>query len=193
MTFIDKLSEGVARALIWVLFTVALLSWMEVTLRYVFRSPTVWAPEIIAVCSASVFLFAGSIAMSRNLHIRITILHDILPGAGQRVVAALSLLAALVFIGGLGYGAWNQFVNSVWRFSGDTWTPEMTGRAWNVPLPPLTRALLVLAAALLIAQALVTYGRQILGMTARTAAPSDRDAPADDARNTETRDTEVKL
>ena len=175
MTVIDKLSEGVARALIWVLFAVALLSWLEVTLRYVFRAPTVWAPEIIAVFSASVFLFAGSIAMSRNLHIRITILHDVLPGPGQRAVAVLSLAAALVFIGGLGYGAWNQFVNSAWRFSGDTWTPEMTGRAWNVPLPPVTRGLLVLACALLIAQALVTYGRQILGMAARPAVASGRD------------------
>lgn len=170
MTLIDKLSEGIARALIWVLFAVALLSWMEVTLRYVFRAPTVWAPEIIQAFSAAIFLFAGSVAMSRNLHIRITILYDYLPKAGQRVVAGLSLLAALVFVGGLAYGGWNQFSASVWRFAGDRWMPEMTGRAWNVPLPPITRGLLVLACALLIAQAIVTYGRQMLGRAPRPAA-----------------------
>jgi TRAP-type C4-dicarboxylate transport system permease small subunit len=177
MTLIDKLSESVARALIWVLFAVALLSWMEVLLRYVFRAPTVWAPEIIQAFSACVFLFAGSLAMSRNLHIRITILYDRFSRPGQRVVAAFSLLAALVFIGGLAYGAWNQFSASVWRFSGDRWTPEMTGRAWNVPLPPITRGLMVLACLLLLAQALVTYGRQILGLPDRPAVPS-RDTTA---------------
>jgi len=177
MTPVDKLSEAIARALIWVLFTVALLSWMEVLSRYILRAPTVWAPEIIQALSAAVFLFAGSLAMSRNLHIRITIVYDILPPWGRRAVAALCLLAALIFVGGLGYGAWNQFVASVWRFAGDRWMPEMTGRAWNVPLPPVTRALLVLACALLVAQALVTYGRQILGLPDRPAEAS-RDIPA---------------
>lgn len=177
MTIIDKLSEGIARALIWALFAVALLSWMEVLLRYVFRAPTVWAPEIIQALSACVFLFAGSLAMSRNLHIRITILHDRFRPPIRRVIAALSLAAALVFVGGLAYGAWNQFSASVWRFSGDRWIPEMTGRAWNVPLPPVTRGLMVLACVLLLAQALVTYGRQILGLPDRTAAPT-RDATA---------------
>lgn len=177
MTPVDKLSEAIARALIWVLFAVALLSWMEVFLRYVLRAPTVWAPEIIQAFSAAVFLFAGSLAMTRNMHIRITILYDWVPPVGKRAVAALSLLAALIFVGGLGYGAWNQFVASVWRFSGDTWTPEMTGRAWNVPLPPFTRGLLVLACVLLVAQALVTYGRQILGLPDRPAEAA-RDVPA---------------
>lgn len=176
MTIIDKLSEGIARLLLWVLFAVALLSWMEVALRYGFRAPTVWAPEIIRAFSAVIFLFAGSLATSRNLHIRITILHDRFPAAGQRAVAALSLVAAVIFVGGILYGGWNQFVNSVWRFSGDRWTPEMTGRAWNVPLPPVTRGLLVLACILLLAQVIVTYGKQVLGLPPRPPAPGREEA-----------------
>ncbi|MFN3642596.1 MAG: TRAP transporter small permease subunit [Gemmobacter sp.] len=174
MTFVDRLSEAIGRALAWVLLAVALLSWMEVLLRYVFRAPTVWAPEIIQAMTATVFLFAGSVAMSRNMHIRITPLHDALPRGMQRVIAALCLACALVFLGGLTWGAWNQFAGSVWRFAGDRWMPEMTGRAWNVPLPPLTRGLLVLGCVLLMAQACVTYGRQILGLAARPAAEADR-------------------
>ena len=170
MTFIDRLSEGIGRLLAWVLLAVALLSWMEVLLRYVFRAPTVWAPELIQAMTATVFLFAGSVAMSRSMHIRITPLHDLLPRGGQRAVAALCLTCALVFVGGLAWGAWNQFVGSVWRFSGDSWTPELTGRAWNVPLPPVTRALLFLGCVLLTIQACVTYGRQIFGLPPRNEA-----------------------
>jgi C4-dicarboxylate transporter, DctQ subunit len=170
MFFIDRTSEAIGRALAWLLLAVALLSWLEVLLRYVFRAPTVWAPEIIQALTATVFVFAGSVAMSRGMHIRISLLHDILPARAQRVVAAICLACALIFLGGLAYGAWNQFAGSVWRFAGDRWTPEMTGRAWNVPLPPLTRGLLFLACLLLIAQVIVTYGRQILGLAAQSAA-----------------------
>jgi TRAP-type C4-dicarboxylate transport system permease small subunit len=170
MILVDRLSEAIGRALAWVLLAVALLSWMEVFLRYLLRAPTVWAPEIIQAMTATVFLFAGSVAMSRDMHIRITPLHDALPRGAQRAVAALCLAAALLFLGGLLWGAWNQFVGSVWRFSGDRWTPEMTGRAWNVPLPPVTRGLMVLACVLLMVQATVTYGRHILGLPPRRAA-----------------------
>lgn len=172
MTLMDKLSEAIARALIWVIFAIALLAWMEVFLRYVMRAPTVWAPELITAFSAVVFLYGGLLATTRNLHIRITIFHDRMPRAAQRVVAGLTLLAALIFVCGLGYGAWNQFVGSVWRFSGDRWIPERTGRAWNVPLPPVTRGLLVLACVLLTLQILVTYGRQMLGLPPRPPAES---------------------
>lgn len=182
MTPVDKLSEAIARALIWVLFAVALLAWMEVFLRYVLRAPTVWAPELITAFSAVVFLYGGLLATSRNLHIRITIFHDLLPMALQRAVSGLTLLTGLIFIGGLGYGAWNQFVRSVWRFSGDRWVPEMTGRAWNVPLPPVTRGLLLLACVLLAVQIIVTYGRQLLGHPPRpidsTPEPSAPPVPS---------------
>lgn len=176
MTPIDRLSEGIGRLLAWILLAVALLSWMEVLLRYVFRAPTVWAPEIIQAMTATVFLFAGSVAMSRNMHIRITPLADLLPRPFQRVIAVLYLACALVFLGGLAWGAWNQFTGSVWRFSGDTWTPELTGRAWNVPLPPITRGLLLLGCLLLMLQACMTYGRQIVGLPARDTA--NRSDPA---------------
>jgi TRAP-type C4-dicarboxylate transport system permease small subunit len=161
--WIDRTSEGIGRALAILIAAVAVLSWMEVILRYFFRAPTVWAPEIIQALTATTFLFAGSVAMSRNAHIRITFLNDRFPPALRRAVVALSLACALVFVGGLAWGAWNQFVGSVWRFAGDRWMPESTGRAWNVPLPPVTRGLLVLACLLFMAQAAVTYGRQILG------------------------------
>lgn len=176
MILVDRLSEAIGRALAWVLLAVALLSWMEVFLRYLLRAPTVWAPEIIQAMTATVFLFAGSVAMSRDMHIRITPLHDALPRGAQRAVAALCLAAALLFLGGLLWGAWNQFVGSVWRFSGDRWTPEMTGRAWNVPLPPVVRGFFVLGIALVALQLLARSVRSLAGWPAPQADDLDHDA-----------------
>ncbi len=162
-TAIDRLSEAIGQLLQLLLVAVAMLSWMEVVLRYFFRAPTVWAPELIQVFTAVAFLFAGSLAMSRNAHIRIGFFYDALPTPGRRAVALVCLVCAIIFAGGLAWGAWDQFVGSVWRFAGDRWMPEVTGRGWNVPLPPVTRALLLLSCILFLAQSLVTFGRQALG------------------------------
>lgn len=162
---IDRLSEAIGRSLAYLLIVVALLSWMEVLLRYFFRAPTVWAPELIQTFTALVFLFAGSLAMSRNQHIRIGFLYDKFHPGARRAVSALCLFCAVAFVGGLAWGAWEQFHGSVWRFMGDRWLPEVTGRGWNVPLPPVTRGLLVVACILFLLQSAVTYGRHLFGRT----------------------------
>lgn len=158
-TIVDRTSEGVGKILTIVILATAALTWLEVFLRYVVGAPTVWAPELIQAFSATVFLFAGSVAMSRDAHIRIGFVYENLSGTGLRIVALVCLVCAIIFVGGLTYGAYKQFVDSVWRFSGDTWMPETTGRAWNVPLPPFTRLMMLLACILFLLQSCVTFGR----------------------------------
>lgn len=159
LTIVDKTSEAIGGLLIYLIFAIAALTWMEVLLRYVLGAPTVWAPELIQAFSATVFLFAGSVGMSRDSHIRIGFVYENLSGTGRRVVALICLICAILFVGGLTFGAYHQFVDSVWRFAGGTWMPETTGRAWNVPLPPFTRLMMLLACVLFLLQSCVTFGR----------------------------------
>jgi TRAP-type C4-dicarboxylate transport system permease small subunit len=71
----------------------------QVVLRYVFRSPLVWAEE------ASVFLmiwisFVGSgLAIRDGAHIAMNLLYERLPPLWSRVVLAASCLAILAFLG----------------------------------------------------------------------------------------------
>jgi len=170
LSVVDKTSEAVGSLLTLLIFAIAALTWMEVFLRYAWGAPTVWAPEIIQMLSATVFLFAGSVAMSRDAHIRIGFIYENLGGNGLRIVAVICLICAVIFVGGLTYGAYNQFVDSVNRFAGDVWMPETTGRAWNVPLPPFTRFLMLLACILFLIQSFVTFGRGIFGKSDGGAA-----------------------
>lgn len=157
--FIDRLSDRVAALGSWFFLVATVLMWAEVAARYVFASPTVWGQEIVTALVASAFMLGGAVCMRGGQHIRIGFLVD---GAGPgltRLAALLSIAAAMIFLGGLLWGAANQAIESIWSFDETRWTPETTGRAWDVPLPPVMRSVLVLAAALFIAQALVWYLR----------------------------------
>ena len=158
---IDRLSERISALGCWLFLGATMLMWAEVTARYLFAAPTIWGQEIVTALVASAFMLGGAVCMRRGEHIRIGFLVD---GAGPgltRLAALLSIAAALIFLGGLLWGAANQAVESIWSFDETRWTPETTGRAWDVPLPPVMRSVLVFAAALFIAQALVWYLRQL--------------------------------
>jgi hypothetical protein len=51
----------------------------------------------------------------------------------------------------------------VWSFDEERWMPETTGRAWDVPVPPVIRGVMVVAVALFLCQALLGYARRLSG------------------------------
>lgn len=140
---IERLTAFIARAAAWLFLAAAVCAVFEVVLRYGFRAPTVWAGEVtIALCACGYFL-AGAEAMRRRAHIRIGIFYDNAPQGRRFAIDVLTVVVGLVFLAGLGWGAWQQFVESAWKFDGAAWQPETTGRAWDVPLPPAIRLVFV--------------------------------------------------
>jgi TRAP-type C4-dicarboxylate transport system permease small subunit len=165
-SFIDRLSERVGIVASWFYAGAAALIWLEVALRYLLAKPTSWTQEIVIALCASAFVLGGAYCMRRGQHIRIGFVVDGRGAAAHRLSAALSLIAGAIFLAGLLWGAWGQLVESVWTFDETRWMPETTGRAWDVPLPPVIRAVLVAAVALFLAQALLVYLRTLRGRDA---------------------------
>jgi TRAP-type C4-dicarboxylate transport system permease small subunit len=159
---IDRASEGAGHALMWLYGVAACVTLYEVSSRFLFRSPTVWAIEVVTAICAVCFLFGGAYCQRFDRHIRIGYLVDRTPG-GRRFSSALSLVCAIGFLAAMIYGGWLQFVDSIWNPHIKQWKFETTGRAWNVPLPPFIKGLLLLACVLMLAQALVAYRRKLAG------------------------------
>lgn len=160
---IDRLSERIGTWTAYAYFGAAALIWAEVLLRYFLRAPTSWTQEIVIALCASGFLLGGATVMRRFQHIRIGFVVDGRGPALQRLSLVLSLVAGVIFLLGLGWGALWQFVESVSVVDEGRWMPETTGRAWDVPLPPFIRLVLVLATALFLSQAVVTLLRRLRG------------------------------
>jgi TRAP-type C4-dicarboxylate transport system permease small subunit len=162
-SLVDRISERVGTWTGYAYLGAAVLIWGEVIVRYFLRAPTSWTQEIVIALCASAFLLGGATVMRRFQHIRIGFVVDGRGPGLQKLSLVLSAIAAAIFLAGLFWGAFWQFHESVWAFDEERWMPETTGRAWDVPLPPVIRFVMVVAVALFLCQALLTYARRLAG------------------------------
>ena len=147
----ERLALAIGRAAAWAFVAAAVVTVYEVGSRYLFGRPTTWAHETTTALCAAGFALGGAYAFARNEHIRITVLLDRVSPRVRTVLEALALIVGAVYLAGLGYAAWNQAVESVWRFQGGAWAPELTPGPPNWPLPALVRSALLAGTVLFLA------------------------------------------
>jgi C4-dicarboxylate transporter, DctQ subunit len=145
-TVVDRVSRTVGNTLSWLFLVSVLLTCYEVLMGSAFRAPTIWVHDATTMMSATCFLLGGAYALQGGHHIRITFVHDLLPPRGRRLCDLVGLLLALVYLLAISWFAGMQAFNSI-RIV------EMSGRAWNFPMPMVIRTALFLGAALLALQA----------------------------------------
>ncbi len=151
---VDRLTRAIGDRLAWLFLISAALTCYEVLMDWVFRAPTIWVHDTTLMMSATCFLFGGAYALERREHIRITFLYDALPRALQRVCDLIGLMVGLVYLLALGWFAGGQAIDSIGRV-------EMSGRAWDFPMPMVIRTAFWLGALLLILQTVVLLVRLI--------------------------------
>jgi TRAP-type mannitol/chloroaromatic compound transport system permease small subunit len=155
-TPVDRLSSAVGSALAWLFLVSVVLTCYEVVMASGFRAPTIWVHDSTTMLSATCFLFGGAYALQQGDHIRITFVHDLLPPRARFWCDLLGLVLALVYLCGLGWFAGMQAINSI-RIV------EMSGRAWNFPMPMVIRTALFLGTALLALQTLAEFYKLLRG------------------------------
>ena len=145
-TVVDRVSRTVGDKLGWLFLVSVVLTCYEVLMGWVFRAPTIWVHDATIMMSATCFLLGGAYALQGGHHIRITFVYDLLPPPAQRLCDLIGLLLTLVYLLALAWFSGMQAFNSI-RIV------EMSGRAWNFPMPMVIRTALFLGAALLALQA----------------------------------------
>jgi TRAP-type C4-dicarboxylate transport system permease small subunit len=129
------------------------ISVYEVVLRYGFGAPTIWVHELTVLLSACCFVVSGLYALARGEHIRITVLSDCLPPRVRQAVDLLTLLLALLFLLAIVWGGWPEAWRALWNW-------QSTRTAFDSPTPAILKPLLVVVAALMVAQLLAHRGVQ---------------------------------
>jgi TRAP-type mannitol/chloroaromatic compound transport system permease small subunit len=145
-TIVDRTSRTVGDTLSWLFLISVFLTCYEVLMGSVFRAPTIWVHDATTMMSATCFLLGGAYAMQRGDHIRITSVYDLLPAPARRLCDLAGLVLGLFYLFGLGWFAGMQAFNSI-RIV------EMSGRAWNVPMPMVIRTAFFVGTALFALQA----------------------------------------
>jgi len=145
-TIVDRTSRTVGETLSWLFLISVLFTCYEVFMGWAFRAPTIWVHDATTMMSATCFLLGGAYAMQQGQHIRITFVYDALPARGQRLCDLAGLVLGLIYLLGLGWFSGMQAFNSI-RIV------ELSGRAWNVPMPMVIRTAFFLGTALFALQA----------------------------------------
>lgn len=137
---IDRISSKMGDGLSILIIVIMLFMTIEVILRYVFNSPTIWVWPLSRQLFGVYILFAGIYAISKDAHIKIEIFYNLFPRKIKQFAALLGLLSFICFIGVLIWQGALMGLNSL--SSGET-----ANGAFRIPLYPL-KLLIPLAAIL---------------------------------------------
>ncbi|RYH12307.1 TRAP transporter small permease subunit [Tropicimonas sp. IMCC6043] len=127
---------------------------LEVFLRYVLNSPTIWAHETTTFLCGISFLYGGLYCASRNTHIRVVLIYDMLPRKARRLVNIFISFASFIAAGFFTYAAWIMSEKAFFTPVGD-FRMERSGSAWNPPTPALVKGFLLVVMILMTVQFLI--------------------------------------
>lgn len=151
---VDRATRRIGDTLCWLFLISAILTCYEILMDAAFGAPTIWVHDTTVMMSATCFLFGGAYALQRRDHIRITFVYDLLPKRVRRGLDLIGHVLTLVYLLALGWFAGGQAIESIMIV-------EMSGRAWNVPMPMVIRTAFFLGTVLLVLQAVAQLIRLI--------------------------------
>lgn len=126
---------------------IVIVMFYEVVSRYVFSRPTLWANELSLWIASILFLMAAQYAMQQRSHIRIYIIHDIMPRWMQKTSDIISLILIIGFTYALVWGNYSDALRRMLRM-------ETFGTAWDPPLPGVVKPAILILSVLIMIQAI---------------------------------------
>jgi len=125
---IDILNEATGKIFSWTVVVLNLLVVLEVVLRYVFNSPTIWNFEITKQVFALHFMITAGYGLLHNEHVSIDLVYIKLNKTAQNILDIITyLIFFFPFVGII-------FFHGI-RFAGNSWAElEKTTSVFGSPL-----------------------------------------------------------
>lgn len=154
-TIVDKIVSLVGAVAKWLCLLLVLLQFTVVVARYLFETGSVMAQEAILFTFGTMFMLALADALKNGRHVRVDmIFHGLDPSAQRKIDAIGTVVFLLPLCGFMLYLSWPYVANS--------WSAlEGSREAGGLPGVFLLKSVILIALALLIAQALVILIRCI--------------------------------
>lgn len=108
----EAISEYSGRWVSWIVYVGIIMLSLEVVLRYVFNSPTVWAHGYTQRLYGSYFVLIGAYTFIHKGHVRVDLLYERLSQKGKAVLDILNCAFLLVWSGVLIPVSWMFFLKS---------------------------------------------------------------------------------
>ena len=162
---IDDFNDFVGRKISYLALFLFVLLLMEVTRRYLFNSPTVWANELVQMIFGAYIVLSGGHILRWGGHVNVDIIYSKLPPRARALADVLTSSMLFLFCGTLLYYggslAWESLTG---------W--EHSESAWNPPLYPV-KIMIPIAALLILLQGLTKLIRDITVLVGRDGVETD--------------------
>lgn len=144
---ITKLNEWVGRIIAFLVVPIFVFILIEVFLRYLFNSPTVWTNEFTQMLFGAYTVLSGGYILAHRGHVNVDIFLATRSIRTQAVINVFTSFLMFVFVMAFGWFGYEMAKESM-----ETW--ETSFSAWNPPIWPVKLAIPV-GAALLFLQGVV--------------------------------------
>jgi C4-dicarboxylate transporter DctQ subunit len=114
-----------------IILPLGVMAW-EVSMRYGFGAPTIWAHQTATALIAAIFMFGGMLAGQYDEHVGLSAHEALIPASWQPWRRLLVDLVVLGFLAALAYALILQAHRSVLMW-------ETAGLAWRVPIPMIIK------------------------------------------------------
>ncbi|PIE46020.1 MAG: C4-dicarboxylate ABC transporter permease, partial [Gammaproteobacteria bacterium] len=74
-TPLDKVIEWIGEKLSVVFLLIVAITFYEVSMRYIFNSPTIWVHELAMFLGGSLFVVGGAYALANDKHVRVVLIY----------------------------------------------------------------------------------------------------------------------
>lgn len=153
---IDAINEKVGRVFCFSLIILMLIQVMEVILRYIFNSPTIWAWDINGQIFIAAGMIAGAYALLHDTHVRVDILYR---NWSPRKKAIIDLITFPLIFLALCLVIWNGARLGLWA-----WEHNQHAHTYFAPILWPVKSFLCISTVLLLLQAISKYTRIFLSL-----------------------------
>lgn len=112
---IDKITTWSGKIVSWAVLLITIFIVIDVFLRYIFRSPTVWVWDFSVQLQALIVAIGGSYALLNNGHVNVDLIVNGLPKKRRAVLEIVTTLFILfsvaVLLWAVTTGAWDSLMN----------------------------------------------------------------------------------
>lgn len=161
---IDTFSEWTGRIVALTVYVGIAVLVYEVTMRYVFNTPTIWAHGVSLRLFAMYYIVGGGFVSLHHEHVRMDLLYARLSPRGQAII---ELVTALLFFAFCGVMLWKGYTLA----SNSIRLGEFDRTAWRAPIWP-AKLFIPIGALFILLQGIVSYGRDLVtAITGRRSEP----------------------
>lgn len=161
LRFIDSVSGYAGGLAKWFCYAIILVVVYDVTMRYVFSAPTMWAFETAMMLGGSLYALAFAYTHRYGGHVRVDVIYAHLPSRARAMIDLIGTL--FLFFPLLGFIILASF-SMAWRAWAVGETSDMT--YWYPPFGPF-RTMVLIGFCLLALQTMAQFIRDIYALTGK--------------------------